>query len=57
MDGIKLYHNIILSIFLQVFMLNTLACKENYPHKTMPLINLEIGYELDKMIDVQKDFL
>ena len=56
MDGIKLYHNIILSIFLQVFMLNTLACKENYPHKTMPLINLEIGYDLDKMIDAQKDF-
>ena len=55
MDRIKVFRNGIFVIFLQFIILNSLACKEKYPGKTMPLINPEIDYDYDKMIDAQKD--
>ncbi len=51
----KTFRSIILGVFLQVFILNTLACKDNFPRKTMPLVKSEIEYDYDKMIDAQKD--
>lgn len=55
MDGIKLFQNVILYIFLHFFILHTLVCKEYFLEKTMPLIKSEIDYDYDKMIDAQKD--
>lgn len=56
MDGIKFYTNVITYIFLQFFILNSLACKEIYQERTYPLINSEIEYDYEKMIDAQKDY-
>lgn len=55
MDGIKIIRNIILLVLLQISILNSLSCEEHSHDKTMPIINSEIEYDYNKMIDAQKD--
>lgn len=55
MDRVKQYFNIFLYVFFHFFIVTSLSCTEKAPVKNFPLIDSEIQYDYDRMIDAQKD--
>lgn len=55
MAGIKNVRNGFLFIFLHAFVITSLACKEKFPESRISLLDSEVNYDYELMIDAQKD--
>ncbi len=56
MDRIKSIQILNICITLMFIVLNSLSCTEKNPKYYLPLLDSEIEYDYDKMIDAQKDY-